>query len=62
MPLPYGFMRASDSHIILDPQKANIVKTIYQQYLSGMSLGRIADSYMWAKQVSLVIVAVHKTV
>lgn len=50
MPLPYGFMRASDSHIILDPQKANIVKTIYQQYLSGMSLGRIAD-FLFGQQI-----------
>ena len=43
MPLPYGFMLAPDSHIIVDPEKANIVRTIYQQYLSGMSLGGIAD-------------------
>ena len=43
MPLPYGFMLASDGHIIVDPEKANIIKTIYQQYLSGMSLGGIAD-------------------
>ena len=43
MSLPYGFMLASDGHIIVDPEKANIIKTIYQQYLSGMSLGGIAD-------------------
>ena len=43
MSLPYGFMSASDNRIIVDPEKANIVKTIYQQYLSGMSLGGIAD-------------------
>ena len=43
MSLPYGFMSASDGRIIVDPEKANIVKTIYQQYLSGMSLGGIAD-------------------
>ena len=43
MSLPYGFMSASDSHIVVDPEKANIVRTIYQQYLSGMSLGGIAD-------------------
>ena len=43
MSLPYGFTAASDSHIIVDPEKANIVRTIYQQYLSGMSLGGIAD-------------------
>lgn len=43
MPLPYGFIQAPDSRIIVDPEKANIVRTIYRQYLSGMSLGRIAD-------------------
>ena len=43
MSLPYGFILAPDSHIIIDPEKANIVRTIYQQYLSGMSLGGIAD-------------------
>ena len=43
MSLPYGFMSASDNRIIVDPEKANTIKTIYQQYLSGMSLGGIAD-------------------
>ena len=43
MSLPYGFMLASDDHIIVDPEKVNIIKTIYQQYLSGMSLGGIAN-------------------
>ncbi len=43
MSLPYGFMLAADNRIIVDLEKANIVRTIYQQYLSGMSLGGIAD-------------------
>lgn len=43
MSLPYGFMSVSGNRIIVDPEKANIVKTIFQQYLSGMSLGGIAD-------------------
>ena len=43
MSLPYGFMSAFGNRIIVDPEKANIVKTIFQQYLSGMSLGGIAD-------------------
>lgn len=43
MPLPYGFMSAPDGHIAIDQEKANIVRTIYQQYLSGMSLKGIAD-------------------
>lgn len=43
MPLPYGFMLAPDGQIAIDQEKANIVKTIYQQYLFGMSLKGIAD-------------------
>lgn len=50
MPLPYGFIQAPDSRIIVDPEKANIVRTIYRQYLSGMSLGRIAD-FLFEQQV-----------
>lgn len=43
MPLPYGFMSAPDGHIAIDQEKANIVRTVYQQYLSGVSLKGIAD-------------------
>lgn len=43
MPLPYGFMLAPDGHIAIDQEKANIVRTVYQQYLSGLSLKGIAD-------------------
>ena len=43
MPLPYGFTLASAGNIIVDSEKANIIRTIYRQYLSGMSLGGIAD-------------------
>lgn len=50
MPLPYGFIQTPDSRIIVDPQKANIVRSIYQQYLSGMSLGRIAD-FLYEQQI-----------
>jgi len=50
MPLPYGFMQVPDGRIIVDPEKANIVRTIYQQYLSGMSLGRIAD-FLFEQQI-----------
>lgn len=50
MPLPYGFMQTPDNRIIVDPQKANIVRSIYQQYLSGMSLGRIAD-FLFEQQI-----------
>ena len=43
MSLPYGFMLAPDGNVSVDQEKANTVRTIYQQYLSGMSLKGIAD-------------------
>ena len=43
MSLPYGFMLSPDSSVAIDQEKANIVRTIYQRYLSGMSLKGIAD-------------------
>jgi len=43
MSLPYGFILAPDGSIAIDEEKAKMVKTIYQQYLSGMSLKSIAD-------------------
>ena len=43
MSLPYGFMLAPEGNISVDQEKANTVRTIYQQYLSGMSLKGIAD-------------------
>lgn len=43
MSLFYGFMLAPDGRIAIDQEKANIVRTIYQQYLSGMSLKGLAD-------------------
>ena len=43
MSLPYGFMLAPDGRIAIDQEKANTVRAIYQQYLSGMSLKGIAD-------------------
>lgn len=51
MPLPYGFMLAPDGHIAINQEKANIVRTIYQQYLSGMSLKGIAD-FLFAQGIS----------
>ena len=43
MSLPYGFRSAPDGSVSVDQKKANTVQTIYQQYLSGMSLKGIAD-------------------
>jgi len=43
MPLPYGFMLAPDGSVSIDHEKSNIVRAIYQQYLSGMSLKGVTD-------------------
>ncbi len=43
MSLPYGFMLAPDGSITIDQEKANTVRAIYHQYLSGMSLKGISD-------------------
>ena len=43
MSLPYGFMLAPDGRSAIDQEKANTIRAIYQQYLSGMSLKGIAD-------------------
>ena len=43
MGVPYGYYLAPNGHVAIDQVKANIVRMIYQQYLSGMRLGGIAD-------------------
>lgn len=43
MSVPYGYYIAPNGHVAIDQEKANIVRMIYRQYLSGMSLGGIAD-------------------
>lgn len=43
MRLPYGFYLTNDGAVAIDHEKADIVRLIYRQYLSGMSLGGIAD-------------------
>lgn len=43
MRLPYGFYYDGDEHVAIDNEKTNVVKMIYRQYLSGTSLGGIAD-------------------
>lgn len=42
MGVPYGYYIAPNGHVAIDQEKANIVRMIYPQYLSGMSLGGIA--------------------
>ena len=43
MKLPYGFYLNSDGAVSINEEKANTVRLIYRQYISGMSLGGIAD-------------------
>ena len=43
MRLPYGFYLTDNGAVAIDKRKADTVRLIYRQYLSGMSLGGIAD-------------------
>ena len=43
MGVSYGYYISPNGHVAIDQEKANIVRMIYRQYLSGMSLGGIAD-------------------
>ncbi len=43
MNIPYGYCIAPNGRMAVDQEKVVIVKMIYQQYLSGQSLGGIAD-------------------
>ena len=43
MKLPYGYYLDENSGIAIHEEKANTIRMIYRQYLSGMSLGGIAD-------------------
>ena len=40
--LPYGFMVNQDDVIITNEKEAVIVKSVFQNYLSGDSIGKIA--------------------
>lgn len=50
MSIPYGYCIAANGHMAVDQEKAMIVKMIYQQYLSGQSLGGIAD-FLFEREV-----------
>lgn len=43
MSVPYGYYIAPNGHMGIDQEKANIGRMIYWQYLSGVSLGGIAN-------------------
>ena len=38
----YGYNTASDGHLVIDPTEAETVRWIFQRYLDGDSLGKIA--------------------
>ena len=38
MSIPYGYYLAPNGYVIIDQEKANIVRMIYQQYLSGSNI------------------------
>ena len=44
MTLPFGYARTAINQIAINPQQAAVVRTIYDLYLQGKSLGGIADS------------------
>lgn len=41
--IPYGFIQKNDGQVYVEENQAKIVKLIYQRYLTGDSLGVIAD-------------------
>ncbi|MEY8404669.1 recombinase family protein [Oscillospiraceae bacterium 44-34] len=38
----YGYMLSSNGELEIDPDKAKVVRWIFEQYLAGASLGKIA--------------------
>lgn len=42
-PTMYGFTRSAEGEIVIDEPQAKVVRMIYQDYLDGMSLGRIKE-------------------
>lgn len=41
--IPFGFIKAPNGNICVEPKQSDIVNQIYQRYLQGESLGGIAD-------------------
>ena len=44
MRIPYGYTRAETNQLTVNQQQAGVVKSIYDLYLHGKSLGGIADT------------------
>lgn len=42
----YGYSITSDGHLAIDPTEAEVVRWIFQRYLDGDSLGKIAAGLM----------------
>ena len=42
MKLPYGYVLA-DNEIVMHEEKADVVRSIFEYYLAGASLGKIVD-------------------
>ena len=49
MKLPYGYVLA-DEEIAVHEEKANVVRSIFEYYLAGASLGKIVDM-LFAKDI-----------
>lgn len=43
MKLPYGYVLA-DEEIVVNEEKADVVRSIFEYYLAGASLGKIVDT------------------
>ena len=51
MKLPYGYVLAGEE-IVVHEEKANVVRSIFEYYLAGASLGKIVDM-LFAKNIPL---------
>ena len=39
----YGYVQNENGNLIIDKEKAEIIKMVFESYLSGYSLGQISD-------------------
>ena len=49
MKLPYGYVLAGDE-IVMHEERAEVVRSIFEYYLAGASLGKIVDM-LFAKDI-----------
>ena len=40
--VPYGYIKGDDGNLVIDPEKAKIVRRIFDMYIGGMGIKRIA--------------------